>query len=346
MCGVFGFGLWRIGMTREAPRQNRVTHGAVVVFTLLTVGGFVLLFLLLANTEKQGLLVALPVVGAVVLARMILERRRLAFVQIAVPVATGGAMLAVSLFLSVYPQTTPVDQVIGGGVLQDTYGVDESEIDDLPLYERVLYCSDGRCLVEHGQMKVNDITGANQRNVLKNIVDITVIWPDGEPRTVLSKDANDSNPGALTYRFNRHGLNEALMPGVYTFVIKRVDGSELRLYSEHEGEIIELPRDVDFSRKGDFLRVTWKQSLPEGDVTWYRVGISPMDVNPKTGPVFEDNPALIYYKELTWANHVGVGEENVLEIDNPGFVDGESYQFVFYAQHKTEFMTDIRTFIW
>ncbi len=333
-------------MTREAPRQSRLTRGAVVVFSLLTVGGFVLLFLLLVNTEKQGLLVALPFVGLVVLARMILERRRLALVHLAVPVVTGGAILAVSLLVHAYPQTTPVEQMLGMGILQDNYGVDESELDDLPLYERVLYCSDGRCLVEHGQMKVNDITGSNQRNVLKNVVDITVIWPDGVPRTVLSKDANDSVSGVLTYRFNRHGLKEALMPGVYTFVVKRVDGSEIRLYREHKGEIIELPRDVDFSRVGDSLRVTWKQSLPGSNVTWYRVGISPIDVSPIKGPVFDDNPDLLYYKELTWPNHVGVGEENVLEIDNPGFVDGERYNFVFFAYLNTEFMKDVRTFTW
>ena len=324
-----------------------IVRSAVVILTLLTVGGFGLLFLLLVNTEKQGLLVALPFVGAAVLARMILERRGLALVHLVVPVVTGGAMLAVSLLVHAYPQTTPVEQVIGGGILQLNYGVDESELDDLSLTGPVLYCSDGRCLVEHGQMKVVDITGANQRNVLKNVVDITVIWPDGEPRTVLSKDANDSSPGVLTYRFNRHGLKEALMPGIYTFVVKRVDGSEIRLYAEHKGDIIELPRDVDFSRVGDSLRVTWKQELPSQGVTWYRVGISPVEVNPIKGPVFGPDPDLLYYKELTGPDHVGVGEENVLEIEDPGFVDGGSYKFVFFAADlPTEYMNDVRTFTW
>lgn len=334
-------------MTREAPRRNRLVHGVVVILTLLTVSGFVLLFLLLVNTEKQGLLVALPFVGAVVLARMIAERRRLARVHLGVPVVTGGLMLAVSLLLPAFPQSTPVEQVLGGGILSLNFGADEGELDSLDLTGSPLYCSDGRCLIPDWQMKVNDITGTNQRNVLKNAVDITVIWPDGDRRTVLSKDVNFSSQDVLTYRFNRHvPAGEALMPGVYIFVVKRADGSEIRLYTEHKGEVIDIPADVDISRQGDSLRVAWKQQLPSQGVTWYRVGISPIEVNPVKGPVFGPDPDLLYFEELTGPDHLDVGEENVLEIVNPGFVEGERYNFVFFAQVDTEYLSDVYSFTW
>lgn len=109
----------------------------------------------------------------------------------------------------------------------------------------------------------------------------------------------------------------------------RVDGSMLELVTTYSGLVLDIPREATATRDGDTLRLAWRQELPQGGFSAYRLALSPQMMFRWSAPScrLPDGFGVLHLEDLTGK----VRETDALEIGGVALAEGRRYVVLFRA---------------